>query len=397
MFTLTTTSRFSSTHASVGGQHDRVGARGNTYGAIHNRTSDWNTRHRPSPVKSNRTRARSTSVPDISGCILSKGVPNFHAIPPIGAPVLEGLRELAQAGFKRGVVYISDGLLGDEITATPEFYHDRSSLNVFKEAPLSLEAHVSMRSVSAKDVEAYFAYFRSVTLQLESFWTEEGWGIIDVDIFLECIRTASAAGGRIGIAVYPSTPVNCVAEFLHEKGYLQYVSHFTIFMGGTTCENPFSAQMARQVGQLQAGRIPLDHVPNVDSLSSTMRQWRYMPAMERKVTELRQLLSSLESNFTEIVGIGAFDTFSISFVARTGVDSIVITDIERYKFVDDDWTDLTSMSDSRKASKLIEMPLYGRTDRGTAKAVYSDAIHRSFAARNIVHHLERQMANGDCI
>ena len=104
-------------------------------------------------MKSNRTRARSTSVPDISGCILSKGVPNFHAIPPIGAPVLEGLRELAQAGFKRGVVYISDGLLDDEIPATPEFYHDRSSLNVFKEAPLSLEAHVSMRSVSAKDVE----------------------------------------------------------------------------------------------------------------------------------------------------------------------------------------------------------------------------------------------------
>ena len=55
------------------------------------------------------------------------------------------------------------------------------------------------------------------------------------------------------------------------------------------------------------------------------------------------------------------------------------------------------MSDSRKASKLIEMPLYGRTDQGSTKAVYSDAIHRSFAARNIVHHLERQMANGDCI
>ena len=293
-------------------------------------------------------------------------VPNIYASPARKKceSLSQSIEALRKAGFDRAVLCIADGVLDQKMLVTPDLLPGADlQLQELAQLPIKLEAHLFLEKIGPGDLKTYTAAgVHTVTLHIESFWLQGNWGRVDYDCLFECVDAIVDTGSHVGLAVYPTTPVKDVVRDLIESGWLEKISQITVIMGELV-------------------------------LASTRQQWRYVPKMERKVAELQQLLKSSVNNNLEIVVMGNFNTFTLTLAARLPADSISITDLFKYRFVDDGYVGPGGAYDIKAAGISRSATLYAPSDLNVLEAVYFDAKRRSFAARNIGNYLEREMKN----
>ena len=271
--------------------------------------------------------------------------------------------ELKLARFKRAVILVSDAILDPETARTPDLLPGTCNLSVLSRSKLELELHLCLSHITPYQAAAYvLAGANVVTFHLESFVMPNMMHGVDYDALIACMEAVCNAGGTAGIAVFPTLSPNAALKILGESGYLELLSHLTIFMGDI-------------------------------ALNSSCGSWRYIPAMEDKVRSARETLGSLgfsQSGHVQIVVYGKFNTVTVARAALAEVDSITITDLSDYGFFDERYGIKGMRCDVQEADVLRRMELYGRPNASVAAAVHHDAMHRATAARNIKRHLARQ-------
>lgn len=270
--------------------------------------------------------------------------------------------ELKRARFNGAVICVNDGVLDPEAAKTTDLLPQMSGLQMLSRSQLELEVHLCLRQVNSDEAASYvLAGADIVTLHLESFLMPNvGYGV-DYEALVLCLEAVVNAGGRAGVAVYPTMCPNGTLTRLGALGSLHLLSHLTVIMGDI-------------------------------ALATPDRRWRYIPAMEDKVNYARDTLTflGLEAEHIKVVALGKFNTTTISRVALAAVDAITIADIDVYRYVDEGYAGNDMRYNVREAGELKEGKLYGRPDLSVAEAAHNDAVHRATAARDIMHYLARQ-------
>ena len=280
----------------------------------------------------------------------------------LGDLVFAGTAELKRARFEGAVLCVSDGILDPEFAKTPDLLPRMSGLRVLSRSQLELEMHLCLSQVTPEEAAAYvFAGADIVTLHLESFLMPNVGHSVDHEALLMCLEAVVGAGGRAGIAVYPTMSPNATLTRLGGNGSLHLLSHLTVIMGDV-------------------------------ALATPDRRWRYIPVMEDKIIDARALLADLgfEAEHIKVVALGKFNAHTISHAAAAAVDTVTIADLDVYRFVDDGYPGGAMSYDVRGAGEWREVKLYGRPDLSIAEAAHSDAMHRATAARTITRYLARQ-------
>jgi len=181
----------------------------------------------------------------------------------LGDLVFAGTAELKRARFEGAVICVSDGILDPEFAKTPDLLPRMSGLRVLSRSQLELEMHLCLSQVTPEEAAAYvFAGADIVTLHLESFLMPNVGHSVDHEALLMCLEAVVGAGGRAGIAVYPTMSPNATLTRLGENGSLHLLSHLTVIMGDV-------------------------------ALATPDRRWRYIPVMEDKIIDARALLADL--------------------------------------------------------------------------------------------------------
>ena len=311
--------------------------------------------------------AKTRVAPNYSPKVDIKAIPRiptagFLPREQLGDLVFAGTAELKRARFKGAVICVSDGILDPEFAKTPDLLPRMSGLSVLSRSQLELEMHLCLSQVTPEEAAAYvFAGADIVTLHLESFLMPNVGHSVDHEALLMCLEAVVSAGGRAGIAVYPTMSPNAALTRLGASVSLHLLSHLTVIMGDV-------------------------------ALATPDRRWRYIPAMENKINDARALLADLEfeAEHIKVVALGRFNAHTISHAAAAAVDTVTIADLDVYRFVDDEYARGDKSYDVREAGKWREVKLYGRPDLSIAEAAHSDAMHRGTAARNIKRYLARQ-------
>lgn len=269
--------------------------------------------------------------------------------------------ELKRARFNGAVICVNDGVLDPEAAKTTDLLPKMSGLQMLSRSQLELEVHLCLRQINPNEAVSYvLAGAGIVTLHLESFLMPNGYGV-DYEALVLCLEGIVNAGGRAGVAVYPTMCPNGTLTKLGALGSLHLVSHLTVIMGDI-------------------------------ALATPDRRWRYISAMEDKVSYARDTLTflGLEAEHIKVVALGKFNTTTISRVALATVDAITIADIDGYRFLDEGYAGNDMRYSVQEAGELIEGKLYGRPDLSVAEAAHNDAVQRAIAARNIIQYLARQ-------